>query len=138
MVYLRPSFKSIALCVSFAGVVFGFVVGSGEINEYFLRSMWYVRFLSNRVPGYRLVVGKYFTKYIDAGWLEFYGARGLGGMFSNFSCYFQLIQENKVKIYLVVMFMWFVFLIFIYLYSSIREHYIEAVGVAVLPLGKCF
>nr|YP_009926453.1 NADH dehydrogenase subunit 5 [Saron marmoratus]QNH68796.1 NADH dehydrogenase subunit 5 [Saron marmoratus] len=114
MICLNSFFKMLAIAVSFYGVFLGTRFTSMKNDPsraFFLSSMWYIRFLSNRIPGYSLVVGKYFYKYVDTSWLEFYGARGLGSTFSNFSRFLQLMQENKVKIYLVVMFMWFIFLI---------------------------
>ena len=101
----------------------------------FLASIWNIPFISTfGINYYFLKIGKNYIKYIDQGWSEYFGRQNLGNNLINSSKFFQILFKNNLKIYLVLILIWFIFIIlnFIYLYSLNLEHNIEDIRVILL------
>jgi hypothetical protein len=62
-----------------------------------------------------LQIGTNYAKINDYGWLELLGGQNLNYQFSIISKYLQILQNNNLKIYLMIFFFW----ISIYLILSI-------------------
>jgi len=101
----------------------------------FLASIWNIPFISTfGINYYFLKIGKNYIKYIDQGWSEYFGRQNLGNNLIYSSKFFQILFKNNLKIYLVLILIWFIFIIlnFIYLYSLNLEHNIEDIRVILL------
>lgn len=73
----------------------------------FAGSMWFLPFLSTIAVSEKLVKGGssvYFSG--DFGWLEYYGGQGGYRTISRLSISLQIIQENSIKVYMVILFVW--------------------------------
>nr|ALO76811.1 NADH deshydrogenase subunit 5 [Scirtidae sp. GENSP01] len=79
---------------------------------FYFSSMWYMPFLSTYgVNYYFLYLGGCITKNFDQGWSEFSGGQGLNKMFESGSKFYQFIEINNLKIYLMLFFLWIFILI---------------------------
>ena len=82
----------------------------------FSGSIWFIPFISTRgVRGSPLGAGQKYHYYMDRGWSEYYGGQGLYAAFNNCSNYIQLIQDNNIKVYMIVLLMWVLALVFMFL-----------------------
>lgn len=88
--------------------------------SFFLASMWYIPFFSTfRVNLIPLVLGKFYLKIIDQGWSEYLGRQQLRIKLINSSSFTQILFNNNLKIYLILLIIWIIFIVinFIYLNS---------------------
>nr|YP_010261327.1 NADH dehydrogenase subunit 5 [Libellula quadrimaculata]UIB40234.1 NADH dehydrogenase subunit 5 [Libellula quadrimaculata] len=125
MICLPLFYKMLALMVSLMGGLFGYQLSIYYYSSIilslkllfvssFLGSMWFMPFLSTRgVYIYPLYSGNSFLKSFDQGWCEYFGAQGLYSMFKNTTIFVQGYQNNFLKSYLLLFFIWMSFLIFI-------------------------
>nr|ARH54800.1 NADH dehydrogenase subunit 5 [Trigonopterus sp. AH-2016] len=80
--------------------------------SFYFSSMWNLPILSTLgASGFFLVLGKVYSKKFDYGWIEFYGSKGLFELVKNYTEIFQLVSRNHVKVFLMMIFMFFVYLI---------------------------
>nr|YP_010926813.1 NADH dehydrogenase subunit 5 [Procletes levicarina]WKF54320.1 NADH dehydrogenase subunit 5 [Procletes levicarina] len=120
MICLSLDFKLLALIVSVLGGAVGYLLNMMVVNYtlkslesyslvVFAGSMWFMPFISTRgVSGVFLSLGSIYNQAGDSGWSEYYGGQGAYSTFSNISSYLQVIQDNNIKIYMVVLVMWLV------------------------------
>nr|YP_010950996.1 NADH dehydrogenase subunit 5 [Thienemanniella triangula]WML69337.1 NADH dehydrogenase subunit 5 [Thienemanniella triangula] len=79
--------------------------------------MWFMPLMSTMIIiNYPLNYGGNMLKMFDFGWLEFFGSQNLKSvLMKNFSIYLQLLQNNNLKIYLLVFLFWLIFLFLFFL-----------------------
>nr|YP_010471484.1 NADH dehydrogenase subunit 5 [Thienemanniella nipponica]UVG40823.1 NADH dehydrogenase subunit 5 [Thienemanniella nipponica] len=79
--------------------------------------MWFMPILSTiSIIFYPLSYGKNMIKIFDLGWLEFFGSQNLKNLFmKNFSIYLQSLQNNSLKIYLLMFVFWLMFLVILFI-----------------------
>nr|QNG56295.1 NADH dehydrogenase subunit 5 [Palaestes freyreissi] len=78
--------------------------------SYFFSVMWNMPYLSTLwVNFYPIIFGKKYFLY-DQGWLEYYGGLNLSFQLINISKFFQFLSTNHLKVYLLIMVMWIIFL----------------------------
>nr|QAT19777.1 NADH dehydrogenase subunit 5 [Eucryptorrhynchus scrobiculatus] len=79
----------------------------------FFSLMWNMPILSTYGVGpYFLNLGKIYFKSFDCGWMEYYGSKGVMNMVKKSSFMIQLLSRNHLKLYLLVMLLFFIFLFF--------------------------
>nr|QAY81984.1 NADH dehydrogenase subunit 5 [Aristobrotica sp. REN-2018] len=76
----------------------------------FMSSMWNLPFLSTLgVNYYPIYMGLFYKKFLDQGWLEYYGGLGIFGLLKKMM-FVQLFSLNHLKVYLLLMIFWLIFL----------------------------
>lgn len=116
--------KNLILLVCFLGGLLGitlnyfkfFFLNKSFQNYYssiFSSSMWFIPMLSTiGVIKYPLNLGQFITKYIDMGWLEFWGGQNFKFVvFSRISLIFQQLQFNRLKVFIIIFLFWLTFLV---------------------------
>nr|QTH79282.1 NADH dehydrogenase subunit 5 [Monolepta hieroglyphica] len=80
----------------------------------FLSLMWNMPVLSTLgINYYPIYFGKIYMKLFDQGWLEYYGGLNLVNSLKNLSI-MQVLSLNHIKIYLMMLIFWLVFLLMIF------------------------
>nr|WOR81116.1 NADH dehydrogenase subunit 5 [Anaspides driesseni] len=118
MICLSTSFKLIALLISIMGGSLGYLMNLlGEVNllkslnfykqVVFYGSMWFMPLLSSWwVSKSILNIAKKYQKSGDYGWYEFYGGQGVFKWVLNKSSFVQMLQDNSLKVYMVMFLVW--------------------------------
>jgi NADH-ubiquinone oxidoreductase chain 5 len=122
--------KNLILLTCLIGAVLGLILN--YYNFYFFNKsinltlltnfssfIWFMPLLSTFVIiNYPLNYGGKILKIFDFGWLEYFGAQNLNSLFiKNFSAYLQFLQNNNLKVYLLIFLFWLIFLFFfVYLF----------------------
>nr|ALO70893.1 NADH deshydrogenase subunit 5 [Scaphisoma boleti] len=121
--------KMMTLCVIIMGGFLGFILSQFMLNynsmtymlkklSFFSALMWNLPIISTLgVNFFPLFVGKYTFNNLDQGWFEFYGSQNLFFCLKNKSQFLQFIFFNNLKIYLLLLLFWMIFLFIIYLNS---------------------
>nr|QFG40106.1 NADH dehydrogenase subunit 5 [Alpheus bellulus] len=127
MICMSGDFKLLALLVSGVGGFVGYMLNMTAVNyslmslkKYslvvFSGSMWFMPFISTSgVSSLPLSAGQKYHHYMDSGWSEYYGGQGSYNLFEKLSNQMQLIQDNNIKVYMMVLLMWMLALIFMFL-----------------------
>nr|WOR81064.1 NADH dehydrogenase subunit 5 [Anaspides richardsoni] len=120
MICLSTSFKLIALIISLIGGGLGYLLNLlGEINllksldfynqVVFYGSMWFMPLLSSWWVSNKIFkIAKNYQKSGDYGWYEFYGGQGVFKWMMNKSSFVQMLQDNSLKVYMVMFLVWVV------------------------------
>nr|YP_010988694.1 NADH dehydrogenase subunit 5 [Anaspides richardsoni]WOR81012.1 NADH dehydrogenase subunit 5 [Anaspides richardsoni] len=120
MICLSVSFKLIALIISLIGGGLGYLLNLlGEINllksldfykqVVFYGSMWFMPLLSSWWLSKKIFkIAKNYQKSGDYGWYEFYGGQGVFKWVMNKSGFVQMLQDNSLKVYMVMFLVWVV------------------------------
>lgn len=117
--------KNLTLMVCISGAIFGYAVRNVKI--YFLNkslnlylfsfiniSMWFIPILSTiRIIYYPLVLGFNTIKSFDQGWTEFIGGQKFYSLIKNYSSLNQFLQDNNLKIYMILFISWVFILVFL-------------------------
>jgi len=116
--------KNFILLVCILGGIFGLLLNYYSfffLNKSFslilLRNfssfMWFMPLLSTiSILGYPLNYGKNLIKIFDFGWLEFFGSQNFKNLLiKNLTNYLQFLQNNNLKIYLLIFLFWLIFLV---------------------------
>nr|ASN65931.1 NADH dehydrogenase subunit 5 [Australicapitona hopei] len=118
MICLPMGLKLLALIVSIIGAVFGYQASKFSVGwvsnslkfyaySYFFGYMWFMPSISTFTMNYGpLMVSYNLFKGFDQGWNEYFGAQGLFNSLKTNSMLFQLVQNNNIKIYLMMMILW--------------------------------
>lgn len=53
-----------------------------------------------------LYLGQKYSQELDMGWFEYYGGQGFHRVFMRASRSMQVIQDNNIKIYILVLVLW--------------------------------
>nr|YP_009915385.1 NADH dehydrogenase subunit 5 [Palaemon adspersus]QLM01574.1 NADH dehydrogenase subunit 5 [Palaemon adspersus] len=120
LVCLNFFFKMLTLMVVLLGGSIGYFLNMmvvsynlKSISSYkmtlFSGSMWFMPFLSTLGTALSsLKIGTFYLQVSDNGWSEYYGGQGMYLLMKDSSKILQIIQENSIKIYLVMMLIWMV------------------------------
>nr|ALO70482.1 NADH deshydrogenase subunit 5 [Ctenisodes sp. 1 EF-2015] len=89
-----------------------FKLKSNNMFIFFLSSMWYMPLISTySVNYYFFNMGKNFYNMLDQGWFEFLGSQNIYNSLFKSMNYIQFIYKNNLKIYLMLMIIWVIFII---------------------------
>nr|ALO76736.1 NADH deshydrogenase subunit 5 [Agyrtodes labralis] len=119
--------KLMALVVTFLGIWLGYEFANFSLNyslnslnnihkSFFISSMWNMPFISTfGVNYYPLYVSNLIYKNLDQGWSEYLGSQNIYFNYKNSSKFLQNFYNNNLKIYMILLTLWviFVFMIFI-------------------------
>lgn len=116
--------KNLILLVCLVGGVLGLLLNfykfyflnksfSLKILTNFSSFIWFMPLLSTvSIIYYPLNYGKSILKFFDSGWLEFFGSQNFKIIFiKNFSIYLQILQNNNLKIFILIFLVWLILLI---------------------------
>nr|APX39934.1 NADH dehydrogenase subunit 5 [Longitarsus candidulus] len=128
MIFYTPFFiclsfmmKLMTLIMVFLGMLIGIEISKFEFSQqlffkkkinvlYFLGLMWNMPMLSTfGVNYYPIFWGGKYLKLFDQGWFEYYGGHNLYYLLKKAS-FFQLFSSNHMKIYLLIMIIWLIYL----------------------------
>nr|APX40493.1 NADH dehydrogenase subunit 5 [Longitarsus membranaceus] len=113
--------KLLTLLMVFIGMSLGYEASKFSISNnfyfkkkinllYFIGLMWNLPVLSTLGVNYYFIFwGVMYNKLFDQGWFEYYGGQNLYFSLKNAS-FLQLFSMNHMKIYLLMMIIWFIFL----------------------------
>lgn len=122
IISLTRRFKALTLIVCFLGGGVGIICSNIQffsvnksLNYYlfsfFSCSMWFIPLLSTvGVSYFPLNYGAKTFKFIDQGWIEFFGVQQAFYYFIKISKYMQIIQFNNLKIHFLLFCIWVIFL----------------------------
>nr|UOU85169.1 NADH dehydrogenase subunit 5 [Sargus flavipes] len=115
--------KLLTLFVCIMGGIVGYLISNvslyfenKSLNLYavsmFLGSMWFMPYISTYgIIYYSLNVGKLSNKGLDQGWSEYFGSQMIYYLLMKYSKYYQLFQNNSLKLYLMTFVLWAVIFI---------------------------
>nr|APX40116.1 NADH dehydrogenase subunit 5 [Sphaeroderma testaceum] len=112
--------KIMTLVMIFLGLFLGYEIGQFKLAyflswkllsfKFYLSSMWNMPILSTLGINYfPIKLGDFYFKMFDMGWFEFYGGQKISMKLKSFS-FFQLLSMNHLKIYLLLLIIWLLFL----------------------------
>nr|YP_010701724.1 NADH dehydrogenase subunit 5 [Helophilus pendulus]WCJ53285.1 NADH dehydrogenase subunit 5 [Helophilus pendulus] len=86
-----------------------------SLNNYylsvFLGSMWFMPYISTYgIINYSLKLGMNVVKNFDQGWSEFMGSQNLYKQLVNYSQFNYIVQNNNLKVYLLIFVLWIMIL----------------------------
>nr|QVL28722.1 NADH dehydrogenase subunit 5 [Eristalinus sp.] len=114
--------KFMTLFVCLIGGLTGYLVSkislffiNKSLNNYYLSmfagSMWFMPYISTYgIINYSLKLGMNVVKNFDQGWSEFMGSQNLYKQLVNYSQFNYMIQNNNLKIYLLIFVLWIMIL----------------------------
>lgn len=127
IICLTPIFKNLTLLVCILGGLRGYIIrnvtlyfSNKSLNFYLFSfiniSIWYIPILSTiGIIKYPLSLGFYTIKSFDQGWSEYIGAQNFYSLIKRFSIINQFIQNNNLKVYLIIFVFWvFILVSFIF------------------------
>jgi NADH-ubiquinone oxidoreductase chain 5 len=115
--------KNLILVTCILGGLFGYFIRktvlyftNKSLNTYFFRfinrSIWFIPLISTiGIIFYPLTSGFNVLKSFDQGWSEFFGAQKIYFLIRYFSSLRQTLQNNNLKIYLILFIWWVIFLV---------------------------
>nr|ALO77609.1 NADH deshydrogenase subunit 5 [Hemipeplus sp. HEM01] len=118
--------KMITLMVILFGMWFGYQFSkmvlswesfsfSYKISSFFISGMWNMPYLSTFGINYLPVVaGSLYFKNLDQGWTEFYGGQKINELLISGSLNSQILFNNNIKIFFVLMIVWLGFILLIF------------------------
>nr|ALO70692.1 NADH deshydrogenase subunit 5 [Medon apicalis] len=122
---LPLTMKIMALIVTLFGMIIGYEFSKFFLNyklkslgylslSIFFSSMWNMPILSTfGVNFYPLYMGQFIYKNMDQGWSEYLGSQNLFMNLMKFSKFMQMLYNNNLKIYLILLFLWVMFIFMI-------------------------
>nr|YP_010506505.1 NADH dehydrogenase subunit 5 [Volucella nigricans]UXF58223.1 NADH dehydrogenase subunit 5 [Volucella nigricans] len=123
MICLPYYLKFMTLFVCILGGVFGYLISkislfflNKSLNYYlfslFVGSMWFMPYISTYgIINYSLNIGMNTLKNFDQGWSEFIGSQNLYKQLVNFSQFNNMLQNNNLKVYLMLFVLWIIILV---------------------------
>nr|YP_010895022.1 NADH dehydrogenase subunit 5 [Callicera aenea]WJW73535.1 NADH dehydrogenase subunit 5 [Callicera aenea] len=114
--------KFMTLFVCIVGGLFGYLISkislffyNKSFNSYlvsmFVGSMWFMPYISTYgIVNYSLKIGMNIVKNFDQGWSEFMGSQNLYKQLVNYSQFNYLIQNNNLKVYMMIFVLWIIIL----------------------------
>nr|AYR05191.1 NADH dehydrogenase subunit 5 [Coleoptera sp. ACP-2013] len=118
--------KMMTLILIFIGIYLGYEYSSFNFNWKILMEKYYKFSLFNSLMWNMPVIstlglnqsfiwlGQYLIKILDQGWVEFYGTKRVKMNFFNFLSFFEFIFHNYIKIYLMLMVFWLIFMLILF------------------------
>nr|QIV24712.1 NADH dehydrogenase subunit 5 [Eboraphyllus middletoni] len=119
---LPPLYKLMTLVMVLIGIMVGYEMAKFKLNYYlkslnyltlssFFSLMWNLPMISTfGLNYYPIYLGEIYVKIFDQGWIEYYGGLGLSKSLIKFSLFLQLLSDNHLKIYFMMMVFWVIFL----------------------------
>nr|QNP09851.1 NADH dehydrogenase subunit 5 [Ochthebius sp. IBE<ESP> AN164] len=78
----------------------------------FCASMWNMPYISTLgVNYYPIFMGKFYYEYLDQGWFEYFGSQNIYNSLKIKSKFFQILFNNNLKIYLILLVLWVMILL---------------------------
>nr|WJW73925.1 NADH dehydrogenase subunit 5 [Copestylum sp. ECU3] len=123
MICLPYYMKLMTLFVCISGGLFGYLISkislffvNKSLNNYlfsmFVGSMWFMPYISTYgMVNYSLKIGMNSLKNFDQGWSEFLGSQNLYKQLVNFSQFNNMMQNNNLKVYLLIFIFWILILV---------------------------
>ena len=124
VIVLSRFYKILALMVRFVGGAMGYILNFVPVGYTvksikmvlvnYVGSIWFLPYLSTY--GVSLIFLKEGYKYqyrVDMGWLEYYGGQGVYKNISRVSSNIQIVQDNNIKVYMIVLLLWLLVLVLI-------------------------
>lgn len=130
---LPVTIKLIALIVTFFGRWLGYEVSKFTVNcsnkslkglkrRLFFSSIWNIPIISTfGVNYYPIYLGSLIYKNFDQGWLEYIGAQNIFHRMKNSSLFLQFIFNNNLKIFLVLLVIWILYLFVLFYLNSLKR-----------------
>nr|YP_009131054.1 NADH dehydrogenase subunit 5 [Gabala argentata]AHW98935.1 NADH dehydrogenase subunit 5 [Gabala argentata] len=127
MIYLPFNLKMMVIYVSLIGGLMGYMISNMmiySVNKFlmtynlsnFLSIMWFMPNLSTYgLNYYFLNFGQNLLKNIDFGWSELYSGWGLMNIMKKYSMFYNIFQNNNLKIYLFSFFFWVLILLLMFM-----------------------
>nr|ASN66009.1 NADH dehydrogenase subunit 5 [Scarites buparius] len=124
MICLPLEMKMLALFVSIIGAWIGYELSKFSISwlsnslkfyhySYFFGYMWFMPNISTFTMNYIPLMMSYnLYKNFDQGWNEYFGGQGIYMNMKSNSIFFQFLQNNNMKIYLILIILWLITLFF--------------------------
>nr|AML25699.1 NADH dehydrogenase subunit 5 [Staphylinidae sp. BMNH 1274190] len=122
---LPYSMKLMAFIMIFIGLYIGYEFSNFKLNyklnslffmdySMFMSSMWNMPILSTYgVNYYPIYMGDLIYKNMDQGWSEYFGSQNIFYNLKNSSMFFQLLFNNNLKIFLIMMVIWIMILLIV-------------------------
>lgn len=132
VIILSLVIKTFTLILILLGIWVGFEVSKFSLSysnfslnyhnlSWFLGFMWNIPFLSTLgINFYPIIIGTVYYKNLDQGWLEYFGGQKIFFSLKSSSKGFQIIFNNNIKFYFILIVFWLIFIFFIYLNSLFR------------------
>nr|UPX88617.1 NADH dehydrogenase subunit 5 [Pterostichus melanarius] len=123
MICLPFEMKILALIVSMIGAWIGYEVSKFSLSwlsnslkfydySYFFGYMWFMPNISTFSMNYIPLMTSYnLYKNFDQGWNEYFGGQGMYMNMKKNSLFFQFLQNNNMKIYLILVILWLIMLL---------------------------
>nr|QXG82940.1 NADH dehydrogenase subunit 5 [Tabanus formosiensis] len=123
MICLPSELKLLTLFVCILGGTMGYLISDVSfyfmnkslkhyLSSTFLGSMWFMPYISTYGIIYSpLNLGNVVVKSFDQGWSEYFGGQNLYYSLTKYSKLNQIVQNNNLKIYLLVFIMWIFILV---------------------------
>nr|YP_006234096.1 NADH dehydrogenase subunit 5 [Extatosoma tiaratum]BAM10923.1 NADH dehydrogenase subunit 5 [Extatosoma tiaratum] len=123
MILLPFNLKFMVVVVCMLGIWFGYFVSKIKMFDLnylyyngiymFFGNMWFIPYMTMKLPFYFLFYGFKINQSSDYGWFELLGGQGLYLLLSYYSILNQSIQNNTFNLFFVFICFWFVILLFI-------------------------
>nr|WKU83733.1 NADH dehydrogenase subunit 5 [Alipumilio avispas] len=125
MICLPYYMKYMTLFVCIIGGVMGYMISNISLYfvnksfnyynlSFFAGSMWFMPYISTYgIVKYPLNIGMMVVKNFDQGWSEFFGSQNLYKLLVNYSQFYYYLQNNSLKIYLLMFILWIIILVFL-------------------------
>nr|UEX92148.1 NADH dehydrogenase subunit 5 [Acidiella didymera] len=127
MICLPIYMKLLTLFVCVIGGIMGYMLSNvslfyfnkslnNYLMSYYFGSMWFMPYISTYgVINYPLTLGGFIYKSFDQGWSEFLGGQNLYMKLIQYSKLIIILNNNNLKIYLMLFVLWIIFLIMFYI-----------------------
>nr|QPT74092.1 NADH dehydrogenase subunit 5 [Pharnaciini sp. NS-2020] len=123
LVMLPFNMKFMVIFVCFIGGWLGYFINKFNLYDiiynylynsicYFFGNMWFIPYITIKIPYYPLSFGLNFNIMTDYGWFELFGGQGLYYFFNKMSFYNQKIQNVFFNIFFIIISFWFIILMF--------------------------
>ena len=125
MICLPIYIKILVLIICIFGGLIGYLIAyvslyyyNKSLNNirlvYFCGSIWFMPIISTfGIIWYPLNIGKLVIKRIDQGWREYFGGQNIYFNLKNYSQFYQIFQNNNLKIYLLTFLLWIIIILLI-------------------------
>lgn len=125
IICLSPPLKYLTFIVCLLGGIIGYLIRNSRfyffnksLNFYFFSyfngTILFIPLISTTgIVFHPLLIGGLVLKSFDQGWSEFFGGQKIYFIIKNFSLINQFLQNNNLKIYLIIFIFWSIFLVLI-------------------------
>nr|AZL35875.1 NADH dehydrogenase subunit 5 [Cosmoscarta exultans] len=116
-VCLPVDLKIIILIFILGGFMLGYLfslinmISGFPLMNFFWGGMWFLPMFTVYFVNNSFYYSIIYYKLIDKGWGEYFGPMGLSSIIVNISKFFQVVQMNNFKFYVISLFIWLIFMI---------------------------